>query len=83
MTNIYNGGIYPIAEDDEDAGLEARIERRNGGHIAIPYSSVEFASCRSTDGVVDAVNALLETAALPIRVAQIEDGRSAHILFLE
>jgi hypothetical protein len=83
VTNIYNGGIYPIDEDDEDAGLEARIERKNGGQIAIPYGSVEFASCQSTDGAVDAVNALLETAALPIRVAQIEDGSNTHILFLE
>lgn len=82
-TNNYNGGIYPIDDDDEDAGLEARIERANGGHIAIPYSNVEFVACRSSSGAFDAVNALLETADLPIRVAHIEDGSNTHIIFLE
>lgn len=84
MTNSYPGGIYPIDEDDEDSGLEARIERGNGGQIAIPYSNVSFVDGRAgPGGAFDAVNELLEEAALPIRLAHIEDGSDTHIIFLE
>ena len=83
-TNTYQGGIYPIDEDDEESGVEARIQRANGGEIAIPYSNVAFVDHRSgPEGALDAVNELLESAALPIRVADIDDHSDTHIIFLE
>ncbi len=84
MTNSYPGGIRPIDDEDEDSGFEARIERANGGEIAIPYGNVAFVDHRGgPDAAFDAVNELLEKAALPIRVAQIDDRSDTHIIFLE
>jgi hypothetical protein len=84
MTNSYPGGIRPIDEEDEDSGVEARIDRANGGEIAIPYDNVAFVDHRGgPDAAFDAVNELLEKAALPIRVAQIDDRSDTHIIFLE